>query len=238
MTHSTLGPALETFGPNYKITGILFVIGLVFSGIAYAVADDLHDRTGWMIFDGTVLFFGALVWSHLVCRAWLHETGISYRKILGSGEIRWMEVEQIYFGTYEVNAHMIPLGTFCNFRIVTTQQRKISFGSSIRDAEVLFDAASKKTFDLLYQKAVQEYNSGSEVEFGAVRVSRETGVTIRRWFRTRTIPWRDIAGFQFDGHFVQFDRVSSRFVAKVDSEHVANTRALHALLTGVMRQVW
>jgi len=238
MRYSTLGPALETFGPSYKITGILLALGLLFSGVAFAVANEIHDHAAWIVFDGIALSFGVLLWRHLVCRAWLHEMGISYRKMLGYGEVRWIEVEQIYFETHEVDVHLIPLGSFSSLRLVTTHQKKIALGENIRNTEVLFEVIAKRTFDALYRNAVLEFNSGSEVDFGAIRVSREKGVTIRRWFRRQTIPWKDIAGFQFDAHFAQFDRMSRRLAAKVASKRVANTHALHALLTGVMRHVW
>ena len=238
MRYSPLGPVLKTFGPSYRVAGIVLVLGLIFGGLAFAVAYGIHDQTAWLVFDGVAAFFSLLLWRQLVYRAWLHETGISYRKVLGSGEVRWMEVERVFFGSHDLDAHGIPLGTFSSLRLVTTYGRKITLGESIRDTDELYDAVSQKTFDALYRKAVQEFNSNREVDFGAIRVSRETGVTIRRWFHRQTIPWRDIAAFRYSPHYFVFDRVSSRFETRVVSEHVANIRALHALLTNVMRNVW
>jgi hypothetical protein len=56
--------------------------------------------------------FAVLALRHLLSRVWLHETGISFQGIFGYGEMRWQEVERLYFGSYEIHAHYIPLGTF------------------------------------------------------------------------------------------------------------------------------
>ena len=132
---------------------------------------------------------------HLACRAWLHEAGISYRNILGYGEIRWEDIEQIYFGAAEVHVHGIPLGTFERLKIITNLQKRISFGGNIRNTAVLNAAAAQRTFERMHGKAVQEFNNGSELEFGAIRVSLSHGVTVQKWFFSRTIPWREIAAF-------------------------------------------
>ena len=112
MRHSTLGSTIQTFGPSLRIVTILVVVGLVPCGLACAVAREIEERTAWLVFDGLTLGFGVSIARHLACRAWLQEVGISYRNILGYGEVRWEEIEQIYFGAVELHAHWIPLGTF------------------------------------------------------------------------------------------------------------------------------
>ena len=238
MRHSTLGPALQTFGPSLRITAILLVIGFLFCGLAYAVAHEIQDRTAWAVFDALTLGFGVYLSRHLASRVWLHETGISYRNILGYGEVHWEELEQIYFGSIELHVHWIPLGTFDKFKVVTSQQKKISFPGDIRNAGVLNDAASQRTFERLYRKAVEEFNSGSDLNFGAIRVSPVQGVSIKGLLFSRKIAWRDVAAFQVDNYFMDFERVGKQFPVKVATERVANTRVLHALLMGVMKHVW
>src|SRR5262245_38543179 len=128
MRHSTLGPAAQTFRPSLRIAMILLVIGLVPCWLAFAVANEIQDRAAWVAFDALILGLGVYIARHLTCRAWLHEGGISYRNLLGYGEVRWEEIEQIYFGAVELHLHWIPLGTFERFKAITNHQKKISFG--------------------------------------------------------------------------------------------------------------
>jgi len=238
MKHTTLGPVAQTFGPSRRITAILPVIGVVVCGLAYAVAHETHDRTAWTVFDALTLGLGVYLARHLASRAWLHEGGISYRSILGYGEVRWEEIESIYFGAADVHADWISLGTFETFKAITNQQKKISFGVNIRNAGVIYAAAAQRTFERLYGKAVAEFNSGSELTFGAIRVRPSQGIVLRKWLFSRTIPWPEVAGFQVNSYFVSFDRMTKHFPVRMAAEKVANVRVLHALLMGVMKHVW
>lgn len=46
----SLGPPVETFGPNWKVVAIVVALALLFCWPALAVAWDLHDRTAWIVF--------------------------------------------------------------------------------------------------------------------------------------------------------------------------------------------
>lgn len=238
MRHSTLGPAIQTFGPSLRISAILTVIGFLFCGLAYAVAHEIQDRTAWIVFDVLTLGFCVYIARHLGSRAWLHESGISYRNIFGYGEVRWEEIEWIYYGAGDLHAHWVPLGKFEKLKVVTREQNKISFAGNIRNAGVLYEGAAQKTFERLYRRAVEEFNSGSELKFGSIRVEPSRGITIRNWLFSRRILWQEIAAFQVNEYLVSVDRVARHFAVRVPTERVANVRVLHALLTGVMKHVW
>lgn len=238
MSHSTLGPSRQTFGPNLRILVVLLVIGFLFSGLAYAVAHEIRDRTAWIVFNALTVGFGVTIVGSLASRAWLHDGGISYRSIFGYGEVRWEEIEWIYYGAADLQAHWIPLGKLERLKLVTREQRKVSFGGNIQNASMLYEAASQKTFDRLYGRAVEEFNSGTELSFGSIRVTPSLGIIIQKWLVPKTILWREIAGFQADEYFVSFDRVAKHFAVRVATERVANVRVLHLLLMGAMKHVW
>ena len=233
-----MGPAIQSFGPSLRISAILILLAFLFCGLAYAVAHELQDRTAWIIFDVLTLGFCVYIARHFASRAWLHETGISYRHILGFGEVRWEEIDWIYYGAVELHAHWVPLGKFEKLTLITREQRSISFGGDIRDAGVLYEVSSQKTFERLYRRTVDEFNSGSELRFGSIRVERSGGLTIQKWLFSRKISWQEIAGFQVDEYFVSFDRVAKHFAVRVPTGKVANARVLNALLTGAMKHIW
>jgi len=88
------------------------------------------------------------------------------------------------------------------------------------------------------QRALQRFESGAEIDFGAIKVSRSEGVIIRKWFMEKRIQWQEIAGYDsVDSHF-SFHRFDKRFTWSVSSELIANAHVLRALLDGVMQKVW
>jgi hypothetical protein len=234
----TLGPPLETYGPNPRTVGIIVVIGGMFCGFAYAVAAEAQDKTAWAVLLGMTAVFVGLLLHHLLSRVWVHDLGISFRGLFGYGELRWQDVEQIYFYAYEVHAHWIPLGTFYRLKLVSTHGPKVSLGERIRHAEDLAQSIGKATLERLLEKAVQEFKGDSEVDFGAILVSRAEGVTIRKWHGDKRIRWEEIAGYDFTASHVGFHRIEKRFTVNVGTERVANALVLRALLDGVMRKVW
>lgn len=234
----TLGPPFETYGPNVRVIAILLVLALLFCWLAFAVARDLRDPTAWFVFYALTAAFAGIVWWHLVSRVWLHELGISYRGILGYGEIRWLELERFYFGSYEIHAQHIPLGTFYRLKLITTHGQKVSLGERVRHADELAERIAKFSFEPLMQKALQAFNSGGVVDFGAILVSRSDGVTIVKLLSDTKIPWQEIEGYDTLSSHVSFHRFHKRFACRVASERVANLTVLRALLDGVMYHVW
>ena len=234
----TLGAPCETYGPNIRVIAILAPIALLCCGLAFAVASDLRDRTAWATFYVLTAGFAALLLRYLTSRVWVHELGVSFRGMLGYREIRWQEVERIYFGSYEIHAHYIPLGTFYRLKLISAHGQKISLGERIRGADQLAQQIAKFTFNRLLQQASQQFNSGAQVDFGAIRVSRAEGLTLKKWYRKKAMRWAEIEGYDTTSYRVTFHRFGSRFAWNVASERVANIHVLRALLNGVMDQVW
>lgn len=143
MRNYTLGPPLETYGPNPRSVGIIVVIGGLFCGFAYAVAADAQSKTALGFFWGMTAVFVGLLLHHLLSRVWVHDLGISFLGLFGYGELRWQDVERIYFYAYEVHAHWIPLGTFYRLKLVSAHGQKISLGDRIRHAEELAQSIGK-----------------------------------------------------------------------------------------------
>jgi len=234
----TLGPPLKTYGPNIKVTVILGVVGGLLCLLAFAVAIEVKDPTAWVIFYALTALYGGVFWRQLSSRVWLHESGISYRGILGHGEMQWLDLDRIYFGSYEIHAHYIPLGTFYRLVLVSTHGQKVSLGERVRDADELAERIRKLTFKPMMQRVAQSFESGQEVDFGAMRVSRAEGVTIRRWYSDKKIPWPEIEGYEVTHAYFKIHRFKKRFAVSVSSQKIANAHILRALLDGVMHHVW
>jgi len=234
----TLGPPLQTYGPNVKVTVILSVVGLLPCLLIFAVAIEVKDLTAWTIFYLVAALYGGVVLRQLSSRAWLHETGITWRGIGRQGEMRWRDLERMYFGSYEIHAHYIPLGTFHRLKLVSTLGQKVSLGERIGGADSLGREIAKFTLKPLLEKALQSFENGQEVEFGKIIVSRNKGVTVRTWYDDKRIAWQEIESYACNDAYFKIHRFKKHFAVSISSEKIANAHVLHALLDGVMRQVW
>jgi uncharacterized protein DUF6585 len=234
----SLGPPVETFGPNWKIVAIVVALGLLFCWLALAVAWDLHDRTAWIVFYALTAAFVALALRHVLPRVWVHETGISFRGLFGQCEMRWQEVERLYFGSYEMHAHYVPLGTFYRLKLVSSHGVKLSLGERVGRADELAERIAKYTFERLLQKAKHELDRGATLDFGPILVSRPEGVKLLKWYADTRIRWEEIVGYDFTSSELVFHRAGKRFAAKVRTEKVPNVRVLRVLLDSVMQPVW
>ena len=238
MRNYTLGPALETYGPNVRILAILSAIALLFCWLSFAVAWEVRDQKAWIVFWALTAGFAGIIGHYLASRVWVHQLGLTYRGIFGYGEIRWLEVERFYFGSYEVHAHYFPLGTFHRLKIVSTQGRKISFGEHVRRADELAATIGKFTFEPLLQKALQKFNFGSGVDFGAIRMHPAEGLTLVKWYADKKIRWDELQGYDVTSAYLKFHRFGKTFAWTVSAERVANVPVLRALLDSVMGKVW
>jgi hypothetical protein len=234
----TLGPPLQTYGPNIKVTAILGVVGLLLCLLVFAVAIEVRDPTAWTIFYILAALYGGTILRQLSSRVWLHETGISWRGIRGQGEMRWLDFDRMYSGSYEIHAHYIPLGTFHRLKLVSTQGQKVSLGERIRGGDDLAKEIAKFTLKPLLQRAMQSFENGQEVDFGAIGVSRGEGMTVRKWYADKKIPWQEIEGYESNDAYFKIHRFKKHFAVSVLSEKISNAHVLRALLDGVMHDVW
>jgi hypothetical protein len=237
LRNPAFGPVVETYGPNIRVVTIVFFLGLFFCTAALLFALDLRDRAAWIVFYTLSALFLFLLSRHLLSKAWLHELGISYRGMLGYGELRWLDIASLYFGPYELRAQHIPLGTFYRLKLVSTHGQRISLGQRIRSADDLADRIARYTFEPLLQKTIQDFNADAEVDFGRIRVSRPRGVAIDKTFFDKKLHWVEIGGYDFNSAYVTFHQFKG-LSWKVPPERVPNTGVLKALLDRVMHEVW
>jgi hypothetical protein len=96
---------------------------------------------------------------------------------------------------------------------------------------------AKFTLKPMMHKAMQSFESG-QLDFGAIRVSRSKGVTIKKWYSDKEIPWQEIEAYEHTDTYFKLHRFKKHFAVSVLSERIANAHVLHALLDGVMHRVW
>lgn len=236
-----LGPEVEKYGPNVKVTVIAVILGALFCTPFWFGAKEAGNRTGWALFTAVASFFALLVMYLLSSRASLHVDGISTRSIFGEKEMRWVEVERFRFGSHQLIAAHVPLGAFYKIILIDLQGRKISLGDRIGRAAQLTQKLKQLTFEPLMQKAIHRFDSGAVLDFGAVLLSRSGGVSIKGWFE-KNIPWQEVVSCSLGmedtwvGERFSITRVGKKFpqTQTIPVERLESAQVLVALINRVL----
>jgi hypothetical protein len=153
----------------------------------------------------------------------------------GAQEIHWRDIDRIYFGSYEIHVHYIALGTFYRLRLVTKQGTKLSLGERLHSADVLAGQIQGYTLPEMLRKALSEFESGVELDFGKIRISRKKGVRYERWFAWHEIRWEDLTLYGVSDSHVNLGGAKRIFQVNIAAEKIANIHVLEALLDRVRK---
>jgi len=237
--HYTLGPPIETYGPNIRITALFVAAASVIWLIAFGIAHDTKDVTAWTIlFLVSALIGGAVLWQ-LSFHAAVHEAGVSCENIFVTKEMRWYEVDRFYFGCHELHAHYVPLGTFYSLKLRSTHGQTLSFSNHIRRPEDFALLISRYTIKPLLEKAQQNLQSGRNLSFGAVILKPAEGLTLIKLLKDKKISWSEIESYTAGVSFLEIHLRQRLFSThRVRAEKVANLHVLKALLDSVMQKEW
>ena len=198
-----LGAPAETYKTSNATPILIAVLGLLIPGMVFLSADPTELTSSDAVFAFIFLVpTGFLVAWLFSVRVTLHQDGIAYRSLFGSKEMRWDEVERFYYSSVKRSINFIPVGTYYTFKFVGSRGQSMSFGNRVERPDQLGKKLIEYTYVPLLQKAARLFDSGSELDFGPIRVSKATGVKIKKWFRHKSIPWEQVADYRIDqGHF-------------------------------------
>ena len=228
-----LGPVLDTYKTNVRMTLIVIVLAFLFCTPLWFAYQETKSPVARLIFLAALAFFALLITVRLTARAYLHDNGVSYASIFTHKEIRWVEVERLYYGAHQVSAHVIPLGTFYQLKLLDQNGQKLSLGDRVGRIAQLAEKIAQYTYEPLLQKATHNFNRGEELDFGLVRVSRSAGLKVKRWSSYTTIPWADLAAYKLDAGNFYLWRVGQKHTSGIPTERIPNAWVLLGLLNAV-----
>jgi hypothetical protein len=228
-----LGPVLDTYKTNVRMTAFAVVLALVFCTPLWFAAHETDSRTARVIFLGVLAFFILVIAERLTARAYLHDDGISYRSILTQKEIRWVAVERLYYGAHRLSVNVIPLGTFYQLKLLDQNGQKLSLGDRVGRIAQLAEKIAQYTYEPLLRKATDNFSSGEELDFGLVRVSRSAGLKVKRWSGYTTVKWADLAAYKLDAGNFYLWRTGEKHTNGLPTERIPNAWILLGLLNAV-----
>ena len=223
------GPALETYKPNRYILVVLFGIPVVMLGGVAALGEQLDQS----MFIGTLMvclpFLVPAGWM-LTVKLSLHEEGLTYQSMFGTREMRWDEVEKFYYSATKQSVNFIPIGTYYTFKLVDRSGHKLNFGNRFERTEALGKQLIDRTYPPLYERLADHYNSGMELDFGAIRMQREHGLKVKKTFRWKKMPWDQVGEYAINEGTFYIWPVGKKYVTGPSLGDVANAFVLIGLL--------
>ncbi|MGD0922942.1 MAG: PH domain-containing protein [Terriglobia bacterium] len=233
----------ETYGPNKIVLAVVALLGLGGLYLAYAVRDPKTDALtpGLLVLVLVAPFVAIFIWL-LSVGVTFHEDGITYKSWFGTREIRWGDVERFYFRAAKRSINFVPIGTYYYFKLRDRQGGRLSFGNRIAHPSEVGAKLIEYTFKPLLTTAAQAFDSGAELDFGEIRVSRGHGLKVKkpaRWYqigtRVEEIPWNEVADYRIaDGCFYVW-RVGQKRTTGPEISRVPNAFVLKGLLDAVLR---
>jgi hypothetical protein len=230
-----LGAELGTFRGNKVVMGLLVVLAMGTSWFVCAAFTRPSTDNGFKIFALTLMAGPMLLFFWLKSiQVTLHTDGISYHSMFSEKEMRWDAVERFRYIATKQRVHFIPIGTYYHFKIVDSEGRKLRLGNRIGRLALLGQKLIEHTYPTLIKKAVSQYNSGQEVDFGSIRVNRTAGITVKTFFVRKEIPWDNVSSFAIQhGHFYVWRKGEKRTTGP-SLRFVPNAWALQALLKSIL----
>jgi hypothetical protein len=231
-----LGPVLDTHKTNIRMTSIVVLLGFVFCTPLYFATQETNSPIARLVFLAVLAFFFLLVAERLTARAYLHDNGISYHSILSHKEMRWHEVERLYYGSHQLSGHAVILGTFYRLKLLDQNGQKLSLGDRVARIAELAEKIGQATHEPLLRKATDRFHRGDVLDFGLVLVSRAAGLTLKRWYADATIPWDQLAAYKLDaGNFYVWS-VGQKHTKGLPTESIPNAWVLVGLLDSASNQ--
>ncbi|MCH8164026.1 MAG: hypothetical protein IH889_00300 [Planctomycetes bacterium] len=216
-----LSPPVETFKASKAILAIVVVLGFCFLYFAASV----------MLYALVVLgVFALLIFWLLSVSVMLYQDGISYRSLFGSKEMRWDEVERFYYSSVKRSINFIPVGTYYRFKFVNGKGQKIFFGNRMERPSELGAKLIQYTYEPLLRKAATIFDSGIELDFGPIHVSKGNGIRVKKWFRFIKIPWEQLADYQIQKGTFYVWRLGKKYSTGSALSEVPNAFVLLGLL--------
>ncbi len=232
------GPPQATHSSNKVSVGILVALALGAGLLCWMdVTEKGSEWQGDLAVHGLflVLFAGLAIWQFFK-KVVIYQEGITSSTLMGEKQMAWNEVEKFYYGATKRSVNFIPIGTYYSFKLVDASGNKIRCGSGILNPEALGREIITMTQPVLLKKAAHLFDSGVDVDFGAIRINRQAGISIKGSFgRWKQMPWNEVHSYAIDGGHFRVWRTGQKYTVGPAISDVPNAFVLHALLDVIFK---
>lgn len=229
-------PPVETFGTNKVTLGLVIAFALFDMSVLYsAFSEGGVEGVVWFFGLGVAGLFALWIAWLLSIRVSLHDNGIVYQSLFGSQEMLWDEVDRFYYSALKRSINFIPVGTYYSFKLKNAAGRRMAFGNRVERPGQLGSKLIQLTYPGILKKCAAYFDSGSELEFGPVRLSRAGGIRIKKLFRVVRIPWDSVGEYRIEAGTLYVFRVGQKRTTGISIGRVPNAFVLVGLLDAICK---
>lgn len=195
---SLFSTPLAIHGPKKAVVALFVLLAVGAFWLSWAVSETAGRTT--CIVVGMAL--SALGFWMLRRRVVLYPEGLSYSTLFGEKQLRWDNVVSFYYQGTKQSVNFIPVGTYYWLRLIDSQGQRVRFGSGLARTAFLAERLIELTQGPLLRRIASAFDSGIDVDFGPIRINRQTGITKKGWLgRTKLIPWNEVRSYAIkEGH--------------------------------------
>jgi len=229
-------PPIETYRRNKLTLGLVVALALFEISILYrAFSDPGVGRVVVLLHFGIVGLFGLWIAWLLSARVSLHENGIAYQSLFGPKQMLWDEVDRFYYSSLKRSINFIPVGTYYSFKLQDSRGQRLSFGNRLERPKELGSKLIQLTYPKLLQKSAGNFDSGMELEFGPIRVSRSGGIQIKKLFRVVKIPLDAVAEYRIEAGSVYIFAAGQKRTTGIPLRQIPNAFVLIGLFDAIYK---
>lgn len=173
----------QQYGPamiDDKLTGPLIIAGIMFLFGGWA---------GWSAYSN---------WNKSLV---IYDRGFAYRDRKGIQTWQWINVTSITAAITRHYTNGIYTGTTHVYTLYNNQSEKIVLNDSFKKVEEVAGIIENNVYPLLYERAVQVYNSGQTLTFGPVAINKG-GILIGK----KNYPWTEVKQVSINNGYVKVSK--------------------------------
>jgi hypothetical protein len=232
-----------TFGPNPRLVFGLAIAAaglLCLAWLEYKPTGEWRDEFVVSFFASILLIISAVcaiaaLWTAFQ-RVIIDSNEIISRGILGERRMRWDQIcefyhsEEVLFLFFFVNFLPVPFPVPSPqlFKLVDSQGQRLWCGPGLARRELLAIELIGRSQPHLLRSAISLFNSGMDVTFGPIRVSR-LGICIKKGYRENRFPLSELYSHGFQQRQFYIWRVGREKVG-MPIEKIPNVYVLDDLL--------
>jgi Family of unknown function (DUF6585) len=209
----------------------LFVAGA--AGFGWLSSFLFKESASWLAWMVALMAFsfaaGGIYLAFITVRVFAE--GVAMTSISGTTEMRWDQVESLYYQAIQHREYGIPIMTSYTLRLVDMSGNVLKIPAGLGKARNLATLVVRYTTPLIMDRLLQRFNGGERLAFGSIQISSAEGIQAKaNALKTVTTPWSMFAGTQIKGGALSILRHDKGSGGVAAVSRIPNAFALQNLL--------
>lgn len=230
-----LGPETSNYQRNNIVFAVAILCLLAMVAFGALLWQDPRTRDGIYYCGTLAALFG--FWAYWIssCKITLHTDGFASETMFGRKELSFEDLESFAYHAVKQSVNFIPVGTYYTLKFVFSNGQKLKFGNRFGHMEALSGDLIRLTTTVLLPKLSRRFDAGETLDFGTIKVSRSEGISIKKLFKWKTIPWNNLSSFKLEKGVLYVFEVGQKFDTGTSIAFIPNAFVLAAMLDVLQR---